>query len=179
MEFSIYDCHSCHQGMKPRRGRPEDFSSDLPAGGLRLMDHSFDMVAVVLEVIAPERFPAYEQSVRSLHRSHNSADGIAEALAALDLHLRAISEMVAGKAPAPQIISQIRREIARYSARGRFADYGSAEQAFLALEALSFALEDRARLKSALDKIYASLEDETSYEPAAFASASRQFLNAL
>lgn len=179
MEFSIYDCHSCHQGMKPRRGRPQDYSSELPSGGLRLMDHSFDMVGAIVQVLNPDQYPVYEQAVRKLHMSHNKPQDIGGAIETLSVQLQALGEQFAGKAPSPQAIAKIREQIAANAARGRYADYGSAEQAFLALEALSFALNDRAKFKTTLDQIYASLGDETAYQPQNFAKASNGFLNAL
>lgn len=179
IEFSIYDCHSCHQGMKPRRGRPDDFSAGLPSGGLRLLDHSFDMVGAIVQVVNPAGYEEFAESVRELHRDHSKPEAIGASISRLNAQLTALGERLAGQAPPPASIKKIRRYIAEQSANGRYADYSSAEQAFLALEALSFALDDRDKLKESLDRIFASLEDETDFQPGTFASASRSVLKAL
>lgn len=171
IELSIYDCHSCHQGMNPRRGRPDDFSSRLPMGSLRLMDHSFDMVAVIIKATAPAIYEKYASSVRDLHKAHNTPNAVGIATEKLRAQLVELAANLKRKPPSPETINALRQRIADNSARGRYADYSSAEQAFLALESLSYSLGDRKKITTQLDKVFASLGDETEFNPKRFATA--------
>lgn len=171
IELSIYDCHSCHQGMTPQRGRPEDFSSELPSGGLRLADHSFDMVAVIVKTLAPDSYEDYARDVRRLHAVHNEPQAIGSAIERLRTRLDELANALDSDPPSPSAVKTMRRRVAENAARGRYADYGSAEQAFLALESLSYSLGDRRQIEEPLDRVFATLGDETGFEPEAFASA--------
>jgi hypothetical protein len=179
IELSIYDCHSCHQGMTPRRGRPNDFSAGVPTGDLRLLDHSFDMVAVIIEKVMPGRYDDYARAVRNLHESHSKPDAIGAATDRLRGQLDELAARLRRDPPDTATIRALRREIAQNSARGRYADYSSAEQAFLALESLSYGLGDRDRVKDQLDRVFASLGDETAFEPKGFAKASGALVRVL
>ena len=179
MELAIYDCHSCHQDMTPREGRPDDFSAGLPAGSLRLQDHSFDMVAVIVRNQTPDDYGAFAQAVRRLHKAHNNPDAISEATDRLRGQLRDLAASLKRSPPSPKAIEAIRRRIAEKGASGRYADYSSAEQAFLALESLSYGLEDRGRITDELDRVFASLGDESAFEPGDFAAACAAVVKAL
>jgi hypothetical protein len=179
IELAIYDCHSCHRGLKPRRGRPADFSAALPSGGLRLADHSLDMVAVIVQVMAPERYEQFAQGVTALHLHHSQPQPLAQAIAQLQRQLAELASLLPGKLATTAPITQIRRTLVQQSAAGRYADFSSAEQAFLAMESLSFGLADRKQLKGHLDSIYRTLADENLFQPEAFAQASAALLKQL
>lgn len=171
IELSIYDCHSCHQSMNPRRGKPNDFSSGLPLGSLRLLDQSFDMVAVIVKGVEPDTYKKYAQAVRNLHMAHNKPKAIGAATKQLRTQLSDLAASLKRNPPSPKTIKALRRSIAKNSARGRYADYGSAEQAFLALESLSYALQDRDKITKQLDRVFASFGNESEFKPKSFAAA--------
>lgn len=179
IELAIYDCHSCHQGMTPRRGRPNDFSSGLPMGGLRLLDYSFDMVAVIVKEVAPDNYNTYAGAVRNLHKAHNKPKAIGAATGQLRKQLESLAAGLKRDPPDAKTMKAIRQRIAKNSARGRYADYSSAEQAFLALESLSYALGDRDKVAGKLDRIFTSLGDETAFKPTSFAVACGALAKAL
>jgi hypothetical protein len=179
IELSIYDCHSCHQGMTPRRGRPDDFSAGVRTGDLRLLDHSFDMVAVIIEEVLPGRYDDYARAVRHLHGAHSKPGAIGDATDQLRGQLDELAARLRRAPPDTGTIRALRQQIAQNSARGRYADYSSAEQAFLALESLSYGLGDRDKVKDQLDRVFASLGDETAFEPGGFAKACATLVRAL
>ena len=59
-------------------------------------------------------------------------------------------------------------------AAGEFLDYASAEQAFMAVQMLSFELNDTA-LQDEIDSLAQSLENDERYRPSQFARFLRQF----
>lgn len=176
LELAIYDCHSCHRAMSPARGRSKDFSADLPAGSMRLLDHSFDMLAVVYQTLHSETYNEFAQNVRNLHLAHTQPKQLATAVAALQAQLNTLTGQIKANPPSNQQIRLVRRNVAQACASGRYGDFTSAEQAFLALESLSYGLGDRAKIKKQLDALYTSLADETAFKPGAFAAAAAELV---
>lgn len=172
-ELAIYDCHACHQPMRPLRDRPDDFSAVLPPGSLRLLDHSYDMLAAMFAVLLPERSGAWDEAVRDLHRASADPRRIGAAGAALTRLLEPMEQQLRASPPTAEQLRALRRHIAAQAAAGRYADFSSAEQAFLALESLSYALGDRPRLLAPLDAIFKTVADEQQYRAADFAAACR------
>lgn len=179
LELAIYDCHSCHRAMSPARGRSKDFSADLPAGSMRLLDHSFDMLAVVYQTLHSETYNDFAQNVRNLHLAHSQPKQLATATAALQAQLNTLASQFKANPPSNQQIRQIRRNVAQACVSGRYGDFTSAEQAFLALESLSYGLGDRAKIKKELDALYTSLADEMAFKPGAFAAAAAELVKVL
>lgn len=179
IELSIYDCHSCHRDMSPRRGRPDDFSAGLPPGSLRLMDQSFDMVAVIIKGVEPDNYNQYARAVAQLHRSHNKPQALGTAIGKLRSQLDRLAANLRNNPPGPGTVKALRKRIAKNGARSRYADYTSAEQAFLAMESLSYALGDRGKITKQLDRVFASLGDEASFKPGSFAAASASLVKVL
>jgi Cytochrome c554 and c-prime len=179
MELAIYDCHSCHRGIKSKRGRSQDFSAGQPAGSLRLADHSLDMVAIILQVMAPENYDAFAKAAVALHSQHDKGPALEKTLTELQQQLTALEQTLPDKVAADGVMQRVRKAIAQSGANGRYGDFSSAEQAFLALESLSFGLADRDGLKTYLDKMYKALADETLFQPQGFAQANAELLKHL
>lgn len=179
LELAIYDCHSCHRPMSPARGRPDDFSADLPSGSMRLLDHSFDMLAVVYQTLHSETYNEFAQSVRKLHLAHTQPKQLAAAIENLQSQLKQLTAQIKANPLTSQQIRQIRRNVAQACASGRYGDFTSAEQAFLALESLSYGLGDRSKIKQQLDALYTSLADQHQFKPGAFAAAAAELVKAL
>lgn len=174
-ELAVFDCHACHHPMQPPRGRPADFSAVLPVGSLRLLDNPYDMLAAVYAVVAPGERAAWEEAVRALHRASSKPGQIRAATAEIRRQLQALESTLRAHPPGVEKIRALRSHIAAQGAAGRYADFTSAEQAYLALDGLSYALGDRDRQVRALDEIYKAVADEHNYQPARFAQASRAF----
>jgi hypothetical protein len=172
-EFAVYDCHSCHHPMRPLRGQPQDFSAVLPVGSLRLLDYPYDMVAAMFAVLQPGQLNAWGEAVRTLHRSSVKPAQIKSATAELNRQLQGLAQLLRSNPPGIERLKELRRYIAAQGAAGRYADFTSAEQAFLALESLSYAINDRPNWVKALDEIYKSVADEHTFQAGRFAQASR------
>src|SRR5690606_15126388 len=104
------------------------------------------MVAVIIEGVLPARYDNYAGAVRHLHQSHSKPAAIGAATERLRTQLDDLAASLRQNPPSPGDIKALRRRIAENSAHGRYADYSSAEQAFLALESLSYALGDRDKM---------------------------------
>jgi hypothetical protein len=53
------------------------------------------------------------------------------------------------------------------------SDFSAAEQVYLALESLSYTLGDRQKLSAALDRFYAEVEDDASFNPSSFSNTAQ------
>lgn len=173
IEFSIYDCHSCHQPMKPVRGRPNDLSAQLPSGGLRLSDQAFDMLVVAIEILSPGQSASFTNAVKNLHNAYDKPQQITAALAEMGSQLDTFMQGINATSLNASTMSRVRKTIGANCASGRYADYSSAEQAFLGMEAISYSIGDRDKILTSLDAAYATLKNEHTYEPAALRAACR------
>ena len=78
------------------------------------------------------------------------------------------------------LVLEVRRSIVVSAAGGSLSDFGSAEQALLAIDYLTtYVLKDRARYDAAIDVLYKSVEERKSYRPDRFESAARDLLGAM
>jgi len=172
-ELAIYDCHACHHPMRPLRGQPDDFSAVLPPGSLRLLDYPYDMLSAVFAVLLPQQAGAWNEAVRDLHRASVNPQRMSAATAALTRQLQPLEQQLRATPPTTEQLRALRGHIAAQAAAGRYADFSSAEQAFLALESLSYALGDRQRLLTQLDAVFKTVANEQSYRAIDFAGACR------
>jgi hypothetical protein len=166
--LAVYDCHSCHRPMNGSRSQPNDNSRQLPPGSLRLADSAFDMIAAAAEVLWPDAAGAWQQGVRNLQSGNLSTADLVEAVRALAPQIDDFQARLGSTPPTLNQLQALRRHLVAQGVAGVYEDFGSAEQVFLALESLSFAIGDRERLLSALDKLYNSVDNEYTFEPNRF-----------
>jgi hypothetical protein len=65
------------------------------------------------------------------------------------------------------------------SAQNYYRDFTSAEQVFLAVEALTISLGQELLFESELDKLYAAMSNENNFVAKSFAVLAKQFLTNL
>ena len=169
--LAIFDCHSCHRPMKPRRGQPQDFSNALPPGSPRLLDYSLDMVAAIIELSNLEKLSTWKQAVRKMHGQSLSKQ-LPETTQAIRQELIPLEKQLKATPPTIKQLKAMRKLIAQHSASGNYDDFTSAEQAFLAIESLSYSIGDRDKIVKALDIMYKSVADEFNFTPSEFSKAS-------
>ena len=63
----------------------------------------------------------------------------------------------------------VRRAIVSDAASGRMNDFNAAEQVVLALESISYSLNDWDRVSAAMDRMFDEVADDASFVPASFA----------
>jgi hypothetical protein len=171
-ELSFYDCHACHHPMDDQRWSSARAGPGISPGSPRLQDQHL----VVLETVA---------------RVLDSADAAGELRAATERFVRAglsnpaevrqtagtLLDWLAGRKSqwletthSAEAIRSVRRALVRAAADGRMGDYNVAEQVYLSLETLSYAIGDRQSLEAALDSLFTEVESNTSFNPASFAA---------
>jgi hypothetical protein len=76
-------------------------------------------------------------------------------------------------------VRAVRKAIATLGARGVLADYAAAEQAALALQSLSYYLDDFDTIATQMDSLFDSLSSDKQFDPARFQQVAKQLANML
>lgn len=177
-ELSFFQCHACHHPMDDLRWSSEP--DRLPPGAVRLNDASLVLLLAVLETLSPDDVAGLRADLNALHQaSQQSRERVVSAARSLHARLEPLVERLSKGSYGPEQQRQLRRELLAQSAAERFRHFTAAEQAFLAVETLSLSLGDAERLKSGLDALYGSVEDENRFVPQQFAVLARQLMGAL
>ncbi len=177
-ELSFFQCHACHHPMDDLRWSAEP--DKLPPGTVRLNDASLVVLLAVLETLSPGDVAGLRRDLDALHQaSRQSRERVVSAARTLHARLEPLVERLGKGSYGPEQQRQLRRELLAQSAAERFRHFTAAEQAFLAVETLSLALGDSERLKSRLDALYNTVEDENRFVPQQFAVLARQLMGAL
>jgi hypothetical protein len=93
----------------------------------------------------------------------------AEAAGRISAWLQARQQAWADRQFTADEVRAVRRAIANDAARGRMGDFNAAEQAVLALESLSYSLNDWDRVSAAMDSIFNEVADDADFSPTSFA----------
>jgi len=166
-ELGLYDCHACHRSMKSVQWRRLPRHGGAGPGVPFLTDGAMVMSLALARTIDPDRAAAVEDGLAALHvAASDSAAAMRSAAARFDTTLAALDTRV-GRARFAGRERELLREILAAGAAGNFADYASAEQAFMAVQMLVFEIREPA-LEEALGALGDSLEDDERYRPGQF-----------
>lgn len=186
-ELFFFDCHACHHGMTDTRWKPTQAGAGLPPGVLRINDAHFVMLWALLEVVAPDQAPGFLKRIQGLHQASLSGpDKIKQALAKLRQSMSAAGDVLQQSLTEAQM-KHLRKVLITKAAAGEFRDYILAEQAFFAVENLSFALNDVQRIGKPLIKLRNTLDDPKvkenrqgdDFNPKSFQRAARALKQAI
>lgn len=172
-ELAFYDCHGCHHPMDDLRWDAERKEDGVGPGVLRLQDHNLLVLEAVTGVLEPDARGEFSRLRGSLLRA--GTESVTATRAAASELLEWIGDRAAWRSRAvdDDTIRSVRRALLAQAASGRMGDYAAAEQAFLALESLSYTLGDVDARQDALDRLYGVVESDRSYDPSAFARTAR------
>jgi len=174
-ELAFFDCHACHHPMNDPRMQATSITAGLPPGVIRLDDSSFQMLLAIGEIIDSARASNLRERVGKLHRStlrgREQLRGAAGDLAAA---LDGMVELATTRDFSEQDMRAIRRLLLERAAQGEYADFTSAEQAFLAVETLSIELGEFKQLDTSLNAWFDTLTSEHDFRPRRYATVARE-----
>lgn len=177
-DFSFYDCHSCHHPMENIRWPNVREQQNLIPGSLRLQDQNIFMLRALVEVLQADAAGELRNlHLKMLRAGQKSVPQAKTAAAALLSWLDKQSWVTSSVTDAQ--VKSVRAAIARLAASGVLADYANAEQAFLAIESLSFSIGDSNNLQNRLDALYEAVESDENFNAAGFRRAARSLADAL
>ncbi len=174
-ELAFYDCHGCHHEMDDRRWTPARGGDGVAPGSLRVQDQHLLIVQAVASVIesaaASETLQNATQAlIRSGQRDSASLRRVAsELIEWFDGRQRQWASREFDRAT----VIAVRKAVIQSAASGRTSDFAAAEQVFMAMESLSYALGDRDQREDALDRLFAEVEDHKTFSPSRFAITAR------
>ena len=170
-EIALFDCHACHHPMSDKRWAPTRLTQGLDPGAIRLNDAQFALLLPVAEAVDGAAAAELLKGLQTLNASVATGfDAFKAATAQLG---RAVDRLDAAlEAP----LSAEAQEVAlaaliRAGARGDYRDYVLAEQAAMALDVLLLSTARWDASRSAMDRVFASIDDEDRFDAGAFAKA--------
>jgi len=169
-ELALYDCHGCHHEMDDKRWTPARGGPGVSPGSPRLQDQHLVIVQAVVGVVesAAARTEMTEASAAFIRSGQENIASVGQNSQALITWLESRKREWSTRQFDRNTIVAVRRALIQSAADGKTSDFNSAEQVYLALESLSYTLGDRQQKTSALDRIYAEVENDSSFNPASF-----------
>jgi len=178
-ELSLYDCQGCHHAMDDLRWSPKR-AGGLKPGTLRLNDDHLSVLISVTGVLEPGERDALARMAGALLRAgQQNANAVREASRALTAWIDARKSAWLDRAYEHATVAAVRKAIVKDAAEGELADYGAAEQVYLAVDGLSQAIGDGERLHAKVDALWKTVETDRAYRPDQFAGAAHALLEAL
>ena len=170
-EIALFDCHACHHPMSDKRWAPTRLTQGLDPGAIRLNDAQFALLLPVAEAVDSAAAAELLAGLQALNASVATGFG---AFKAATTQLSAAVDRLEGALAAP--LSAEAQEVAlaaliRAGARGDYRDYVLAEQAAMALDVLLLSTARWDASRPAMDRVFASVDDEDRFDAGAFAQA--------
>ena len=169
-ELALYDCHGCHHEMDDKRWTPARGGPGVSPGSLRLQDQHLVIVQAVVGVIesAAAKTEFAEASAAFVRSGQENIANIGQTSQALITWLDTRKREWSTRQFDKNTIIAVRRALIQSAASGNMSDFNAAEQVYLALESLSYTLDDRQQHTGALDRIYDEVENDSSFDPSSF-----------
>lgn len=181
-ELVFFDCHACHKPMSANRWQ-ERASLGLGPGVVRFNDAHLIMLRVAAGVVSPPLAEKLRQQGRALHRASQAGPQQWTAAAkALRTTAREASDMFERHSFTQAELKQLLDALVREGARGEYTDYVAAEQTTMAMGSLLETLRaegwisetEYSRAESVMNDLYAAVQKDEQYRPAAHMAALRR-----
>jgi hypothetical protein len=176
-ELVLFDCQACHHPLTAPtwQARP---STGLPSGVVRFDDSNALMLGIIADHVDSALGAALKQQIKDLHGSTlQGLDAYKAAANALKKTADALVAKFSTHAFGKDDIAALMKGVLLQAASAEFSDYAGAEQATMALSAISSAarsagMTDLAKsIDESLGKAYAALEKYDGWDYAGFQAA--------
>ena len=184
-EFAFYDCQSCHHAYRPLH-TPRAAAEDAEPGTVKLDSANVLMLQLAAAQVAPDMARTLSERVRAMDQAANSdrAALLREAAAVREAAARLVGPLASHQFSNGELRALADALAAQGRDEWRFSD---AEQTTMALEAVTNGLRSSGlvggpqgvAVKKAMDALYASFANETSFRSDAFAAALREVRRAI
>lgn len=173
-ELGFYDCHACHRSMKSVQWRRLPRHGNAEPGLPFINDGTFVMSLALARAVRPGMYDDLQAALQRLHAAGSESVGaIRAAAASLNTQLSALRAAVT-EDRINGLEAEILEAVLETGSEGNYLDYGSAEQAFMAVQMLVIELGD-ANLEAELDTLATALDDDERYRPAQFTALLEKF----
>jgi len=176
-EIALYDCHSCHHSLSDLKWKQRPTTAGLEPGAIRLNDSSFILLAALTGALDTELQRNMLAGIKGLHSASTKSVKELQAAAAnlqnLSLASQNVFEHVIIKdADKRKMI----KDLMRLGVQGEYRDYISAEQAVMAMDALSYSLPNEPSLTQVINRAYQYTENDEAYKSEKFRKDLEEYL---
>jgi hypothetical protein len=166
-ELVFFDCNACHHPMQPPRWEPRPGGAP---GRVRLADTALLLTAVWLDAVKPDLGVKWREEIRQLHAARAAGELRERAAAAGKLLDAEVLPLAGAHEHTKAQLRTLALAVADHGAGPRATDFSIAEQSAMATAVFATALAagatktDKA-LQSAIDEVFAAVENRDKYDP--------------
>ncbi|MFT6406801.1 MAG: hypothetical protein ACJAQ6_000211 [Arenicella sp.] len=165
-EIALYDCHSCHHSLTDFKWKQRPTTAGLKPGAIRLNDSSFILLAALTGALDSTLQSDMLLGIKALHSASTKSVEQLQ-IAAADLQTLSIAsqtmfEQVSLKDTDKR---QMIEDLMRLGIQGEYRDYIAAEQAVMAMDALSYSLPNEPTLTEVINRAYKYTQNDETYKP--------------
>jgi hypothetical protein len=168
-EVALYDCHSCHHSLNELKWKQRPSTASLEPGAIRLNDSSFILLAAFAGALDTQLRSDILSGIKALHSaSTRSVEQLQKAAANLQTLSVASQSMFEQAVLTDLDKRKMIGSLMTVGAQGEFGDYVSAEQAVMAMDALTYSLPDDPSLTAVINRAYRLTKSEDAYQSEKF-----------
>jgi hypothetical protein len=168
-ELYFYDCHACHHPMSDIRWQATSAKAGMPPGVIRLNDANLLMLLELTQVVSPAQAEPLLQAIVTLHKgSLTTKTALKKSVDSMATLINQLDKQLTGKDYSSQQTRDVRSRLLSQAAKGEYRDFSAAEQAFLAIESITIALQQDVALEKQLNSLYDTLNNEDRFSPQQF-----------
>jgi Cytochrome c554 and c-prime len=186
-ELVLFDCEACHHAVNQIRWRPRK-SAGLGPGSVKLYDANAVMLRVIASRVAPSAAKILQEHMLALH--HATTENWGAVVHEATEVRRAAMELVHSLSShdfTRDDMNALAEGVVAIGVTGDDTNYSSAEQATMALGSIASAMrmsgylstEQTKVMNDALTGLDKSIADDTTYQPAIFVKALKNFQKAI
>jgi hypothetical protein len=173
-ELAFYECFSCHHRTDDLRWSRTRAGPGVATGTLRLQKQNFVMLQALASVVDPARAAELEEGTNALVLAGQTDPQTLRAAARrLQTTLKSCESWSSRKYTNAEI-SQVRRTLLRVAAEDKASDFTIAEQLFMGVDSLSYALKDQELRKKSLDVLFEKVKSGPGFSSGQFLDAVRR-----
>jgi hypothetical protein len=173
-ELAFYECFSCHHRTDDLRWARTRAGPGIAPGTLRLQKQNFVMLQALASVIDPAIATELEDGTNALVRTGQSDPQTLRVSARrVQTTLKKCETWSARKYTNPEI-SQVRKALIRMAAEDKASDFTIAEQLFMGVDSLSYALKDQGLRQKSLDILFEKVKSGPGFSSSQFLDAVRR-----
>lgn len=164
-EVALYDCHSCHHSLSDLKWKQRPTTAGLKPGAIRLNDSSFILLAALSGALDIDLQGRMLLGIKALHsastKSVEELQLAASNLQALSFDSQTLFESI-------DLNDTDKRKmiegLMRLGVQGEYRDYVAAEQAVMAMDALSYSLPSEPNLSDVINRAYRYTQNDETYK---------------
>ena len=179
-EVALFNCHSCHKSLNNATWQNRPSTAGLKPGTVRLNDGSFILLAAITGAFDQRLQTSLVNAIKQLHKaSLDSTDSVKEAAKRI-IQLSSEAQVTFDRVEITKPTSDlILKELVEFGANGEYNDYIAAEQALMAMSAISEHYPGNIQLENFINEAYSLTGNDEKYQPTAFRLLMSRYMNSL